>query len=127
MVQVVEEVIKLCYGYAMTAKDARRDISALASEVQLLQGVLEDLDELSRRTRTEGDHLSTLSRLAGLGSTLDRCSEVLAELTALLAPPTNHARIKTALGWPFKSKDTNKTIESIRSLRDTITLALATD
>ena len=130
VVQLTEEVIRLCYHYAITAKSARREICALASEVQTLQSVLEDLDTLSRQPpRADGD-FSALRRLGRPGGSFERCSEALGELKSELEPPGKGKRldrIKTALKWPLKSKETDKAVDTIRGYRDTIHLALSGD
>lgn len=129
VVQLTEEVIKLCYHYAITAKNARRDICDLSSEVQTLQGVLEDVEGLSRRPEADGN-FSALRRLGVAGGTFDRCSDALRDLKSGLELPERDGkldRLITALRWPLKSKETDKAASEIRGYRDTIHLALSGD
>lgn len=129
VVQLTEEVIKICYGYAVTAKDARRDIRALADELESLQDILGDIQGLFERPEAHIG-LSTLGRLVRPGSPLEKCSNCLEELKGEL-DSAKHAgvanQMKTVLGWPFKRKDTSRTIDLIRSYRDTISLAINAD
>lgn len=129
VVQLTEEVIKICYGYAMTAKDARRDIRALADELESLQDVLGDIRDVFERPEAYTS-LSTLGRLVRPGSTLEKCSKYLEDLKRELESakhPGITNQMKTVLGWPLKRRDTSRTIDLIRSYRDTLSLAINTD
>lgn len=129
VVQLTEEIIKICYGYAMTAKDARRDIRALADELESLQDVLADIQRLSESPEAH-TRLSRLGRLVQPGIPLEKCSRCLEELKGKLEStrdPGTMNQIKTVLGWPFKRKDTTRAIDLVRSYRDMLSLVINTD
>lgn len=129
VLQLTEEVIRICYGYAMTAKDARKDIRALVDELESLQDVLSGIQSLSEKPEAHTS-LPTLGTLVQPGSTLTQCSKCLDELKVKLESTQNPGttnQIKTILGWPFKRKDIFRTIDLIKSYKSTLILAISTD
>ena len=127
--------------YIRKVKTASKDLSNFKKELQSLRNELEEIADLLERAESDRDAGSTsrlpiLQRLADPGnssSPLARCHEELTTLVKELERsgwgPQGSRRSATvkALTWPFKQQEITKTLESIKSLKATMSSGLRND
>ena len=128
VIQISSKVIKLCYDYQEEAKNASKDASRITSEVSSLQDVLHPLFKLATEEEQKGSsRLPTLNKLTQPDGPLTKCMAQLEVLLEALKQASGLKALGKALKWPFKEKEVNVSLESIRAFKATLNLALSVD
>ncbi|KAI4202601.1 MAG: hypothetical protein LQ348_001480 [Seirophora lacunosa] len=104
VVQITEEVGKLCGNYIQGVRHAQRDIELLQSEAQALHDVL---------TRLNNKPQANINSEA-----VQKCCEDLKSIKERLQPRKKHATLhriglSRALKWPFTSKETKDHVHAL--------------
>ena len=129
IVQMTGQLFDLCQTYYRHVRGARADIRLLSDEVCSLIDVLDSLeavvnDPLGHRLGT----LATLSKSSGpLSSGQNLINGLKIKLEASMPDSSRKSSCLTALRWPLKKIELEKTVKAIDRLKSTFSLALATD
>lgn len=128
IVQISGKVISICYDYRSGVKKAPRDLARITDEVISLRDVLERLIRIiDEDNANNGIRLSTVEMLNKPGGPLPRITAQLEELEVKLKPANGWRAVGKALTWPLREGDANKTLDVIRRIKETLSLALLTD
>lgn len=130
IIDISAQIFMLCHKYLSEVKDAKQDIRRLRDEVTSLQNVLENVADFADADASA--KLSTLSLLNQPDGPVQQCQAELEGLFAKLkAGRGDGGDMKKfglrALGWPFKKKDVDSTVEVISRYKATFNLALTAD
>ena len=136
VIQLAGSVYKLCQGYILSVKDARRDIELLCREIVALHDVLKAIDGHSQRTDTSKP--SILRQIQkSCGEPLKMCHDELKSIQDTLEtylPTADANSLKPmsrvgmrALKWPFTQKDLKVKIDTLGKGKDTLNLALTAE
>ena len=136
VIQLTQEVYKLCQSYVLSVKNARRDIDLLCKEVMDLHDVLETLDNWLQGTdASESLILSKLKESSG--GPLDLCQKELKSIKEILETYTSPTgaggqqmmkRVgMRALKWPFSERDLKAKINTLQKGKDSLNLALTAE
>jgi hypothetical protein len=129
VIQLADRILTLCGTYALSVKDAKRDIDRFTAEVGSLQSVLERVAEMAKSDMMK--LYTSHSAVEGLEGIIEGCQSTLSELEAQLDPRKGHKLMSRfgfrALKWPFKSKDVTNIIKALDRHKSTIILALNLD
>lgn len=115
-------LMSLCIGiidvvgdYYTSAKNARKDIQGLKSELEYLSTVLERLEQV---LRSDGLRCNSFSfdTSSVLIAALRSCEKQIGEISLKLQrnKDSNASRILERLKWPFNEKEIQKLIELLR-------------
>ena len=123
VINISAKVATLCFQYSAAVKDAKEDIERLKKKVVDIKGVLEEWEQLLRRsdkTRLPATHK--------LKDSLNGCFGQLQELEIQLKPGKTRKAMSRlggrALKWPFKSKEIEKIIATLVKHEQTFFLSL---
>ena len=126
VINISAKVATLCFQYSAAVKDAKEDIERLKKKVVDIKGVLEEWEQLLRRsdkTRLPATHK--------LKDSLNGCFGQLQELEIQLEPGKTRKAMSRlggrALKWPFKSKEIEKIIATLVKHEQTFFLSLQVD
>lgn len=136
VIQLTQEVYKLCQSYVLSVKNARRDIDLLCKEVMDLHDVLETLDNWLQGTDTS--EFLILSKLKELsGGPLYLCQKELKSIKEILETYTSPTGAggqqmmkmvgMRALKWPFSERDLKAKINTPQKGKDSLNLALTAE
>jgi hypothetical protein len=129
VIQLADRILTLCGNYALSVKDAKKDIDRFTTEVGSLQSVLERVAEMAKSDAMK--LYTSRSAVEGLEGIIKGCQSTLLELEVQLGPRKGHKLMSRfglrALKWPFKSKDVTNIIEALDRHKSTIILALNLD
>ena len=138
VLQLTNSVISICYDYSAAANSSSWELPRSMSELESLRNVLQALEPLAKQADLSGaepnSRLPAFMELCKPNGAFPLCRREIESLqTALKTPewslgfgPKRTALVK-ALRWPLKSKDTEKSLKHISSLRETFSLALTAD
>ncbi|KAI4257351.1 MAG: hypothetical protein L6R42_005735, partial [Xanthoria sp. 1 TBL-2021] len=105
LVQITEEIGKLCGNYVQGVRHAKRDIERLQSKASALHGVL---------TRLNDKPQANIDSKA-----VQNCCEDLKSIKERLEPRKKHAAMPRiglgALKWPFKSKEIEDRVQALET------------
>ena len=114
VVQVAGSVAKLCGGYILDVKDARRDIERLQQKTATLRDVVERLAEIGGQTKAK-----VISLPAHVMISVRQCLEDLQKLQDRLQPKARHKAMSKvgwrALKWPLSKNDVNEEVQRLES------------
>src|SRR4051812_7479647 len=129
VIQVADRILCLCSKYATAAKDAKKDIERLASEVEALKKVLERVGEMTGSRQMKLGASDSVSEV--LAGSIEQCRSDLGELESQLDPGEERKIlgrfVRQSLRWPFQSNTVKKTVEALSRHEMTIILALNMD
>lgn len=136
VIQLTQEVFKLCQDYIFAVKDARRDIELLTNEVMALHDILETLDEWMQGT--DAAKFGILSKIQKpSGGPLDICQRELESIrdtlkrfqtTSCSGGQTTMRRFgMKALRWPFSGRELKAKVDALSQGKDTLNLALTAE
>ena len=112
VVQIAGSVAKLCGGYILDVKDARRDIERLQQKTATLHDVVERLAEMSDQTKAK-----PVSLPVHVMDSVSQCLEDLQKLQDRLQPKTRHKAMSKvgwrALKWPLSKNDVNEEVQRL--------------
>ncbi|KAL9027888.1 MAG: hypothetical protein Q9196_003660 [Gyalolechia fulgens] len=128
LVTLADIIFGRLFKYVQAVKGARKEITALSSEVGALYGILNNLHLVSRQL--EEQSLPSAPRIHHIGS----CQQTLEKLKAILdrheasSPGTQCVeKFKRKLHWPFSSADVKTLLAEIERHKATLGLALNVD
>lgn len=122
------QVFKVLNDYRNAVKDAKLDVTTLATELRTLSGMLHNISLLAATLKASGS-----SRLLFGESQIFSLRCFIEKIEAELYKARNdfnNTKLKGAirsLRWPFSKSDIDKMITDLRAHKDTITLALSAD
>lgn len=126
IVQITEQVLRLCYKYAKGVKDAPDDIQRLQGELQSLNYILEGAKPL-----LEGSHKEKLKTSQLLRESLAGCRTEVNNLQAKLETKSagvhRHLFNPKRLKWPLESKEVDMAVQILHKHRDNLTASLTID
>ncbi|KAL4907789.1 hypothetical protein BDW74DRAFT_112644 [Aspergillus multicolor] len=127
LIALTEELFQIICKFSREAKDARKDISSLSSEIRSLSVLLYDLSLLARSF--EDDRLDTFFRLHHVNACRQTVQDAKTRLQKVAAGMSGRRSraIVTRLKWPYTSEDVTKLVEEIGRHKETMTLALSAD
>ncbi|KAF8514298.1 hypothetical protein JB92DRAFT_2677115, partial [Gautieria morchelliformis] len=130
VLQLTGSNIGVCSKYVAGVKNAPRDQDRIATELVALRTVLIQVLQLvdAETARTSQLESGAASRLSALDERLHVCGDEMKRLrTALDGGSGSEAgwqRGIQALTWPLKEAEINKTVDSIRRLKDSLITAM---
>ncbi|OJD11510.1 hypothetical protein AJ78_07735 [Emergomyces pasteurianus Ep9510] len=127
LVEVTAKVAVGCLAYINAVRSSAADKLLLEKEINSLLDILDDVKQL-----LVGPNSAKLSASQKLRNAVLDCYSQLSELEAKVKPkkPLKMAgfiKFRTALKWPFESKEFEKRLQSMERCRNTIFLALQVD
>ncbi|KAL9025441.1 MAG: hypothetical protein Q9196_005738 [Gyalolechia fulgens] len=128
LVTLADVVFGRLFKYVQAVKGARKEITALSSEVGALYGILSNLHLVSRQLEEES--LSSAPRIHHIGSchhTLERLKAILDRDDASSAETQCVDKFKRKLHWPFSSSEVKTLLAEIERHKATLGLALNVD
>lgn len=127
IIEITAHVIRTSSEYIRGVKDATRAAQRFRQELRDFRTILEQLEERADAERTfGGDHAETKFFLS-IQDSLDDCKLIVAKVEKRLTIPTEVVRLKRALMWPFREKEVEKFVDSLRGFKATFQLALSLD
>lgn len=127
LVSVGDAVFRLVHRYVRSVKNAERTIKELKTELEALTGVIHNVHIIAKDL--EQDQLRTSSvRLDHVNDCLTLLHRMRKNLDVV--DPTDSSRTKSVfrkLTWPYRSSETRELIGEVRSVRDTLSIALSAD
>lgn len=126
VLQITASVIRVSTEYIRDVKGATKSAESLRKELRDFRGILEEVEEHAETERASGS--------AAEMKFLKAIEEPLAERKLMLIQTENKlvgsGKVKTlgkALLWPFKEKENERIIVSLRSFKESFHLALSLD
>ncbi|RDW87034.1 uncharacterized protein DSM5745_03676 [Aspergillus mulundensis] len=127
LIALTEELFQIVCKFSREAKDAKKDITSLSSEIRSLSVLLYDLSLLARSF--EDDRLDTFFRLHHVNACRQTVQDAKTRLEKAAAGMNGSLTraVITRLKWPYTSEDVTKLVEEISRHKETMTLALSAD
>ncbi|KLJ07900.1 hypothetical protein EMPG_16628 [Blastomyces silverae] len=127
LVEVTAKIAIGCLTYIKGVRAASADKLLLEKEINSLLGILDDVKQL-----LNGPNRAKLSSSQKLRNAVVECQSQLSKLEAKVKPkkPRKIAgfdKFRSALKWPFESKEFGKRLHNMEQSRKTIFLALQID
>ncbi|KKZ66816.1 hypothetical protein EMCG_07505 [[Emmonsia] crescens] len=127
LVEVTAKVAVGCLTYINAVRSAAADKLLLEKEINSLLDILGDVKHL-----LNGSNSAKLSASQKLHNAVADCHSQLSELEAKVRPKkprkiAGFIKFRTALKWPFESKEFEKRLQNMERCRNTIFLALQVD
>ena len=122
------QVFKTVIDYSNAVKDAKLDVTTVATELRTLSGMLHNLSLLAITLKASGS-----SRILFGESQITNLTRIIKNIEAELNKAKedfDKSRLKGAirsLRWPFSKSDIDKMIGDLRAHKATINLALSAD
>lgn len=135
VLQITNPVLSVCYDYNAGVQGASWELPRIQKEVEDLRVVLQALEPVVRKAQSSNQaQLPTLALLCASQGSLETCRKEIKRLEKKLKSPDwmkKFGRKTTALAqslrWPLKEAETNKSLEAISRLKQTLQLALHAD
>ena len=138
VLQITNSVISICYDYSAAANGTSWELPRLVSELENLRNVLQRLEPLAKQAdfslALPDIKTPAFVELCKPNGPLPLCCREIESLEAALKTPDWSAgfgprrkALVQALRWPLKKKDTEKALERVRRLRETLSFALNAD
>ena len=123
LAQLSNAVLLSCYRVYSQVKDADAEIALVINDVELLSGVVADLQNIVNGGPSP--QLSSIAALTGPQGPLEGCRTALEDLNRELSPVTQPSRVRRRLQWPFKAKAVREKLELIQKHTQSLHLALS--
>ncbi|KAF8514686.1 hypothetical protein JB92DRAFT_2811297 [Gautieria morchelliformis] len=128
VIQLTAFALRVCAKYGAGVKNASKDGDRISTELLGLHSVLTQALKLANEETEETSRLSSLKEqllvcdveMRGLLTTLGADKEVLGK-------NLGRRGFMPALKWPLKEAEVNKTVKSIKNLKDSLTTAMEVD
>jgi hypothetical protein len=134
VVQISGQIVKYCYDYFKTAKNAKEDILKVINVVGGLQSTLEMLQRLLKEHGKDPEY-PYLRNLKSLTNAFDACEQGMRKLSTSLGievktnvdPKGVKVTFKKKAKWPFEKKEIAEILKVIDSHRENFSLAITGD
>ena len=128
LVSLGAEAIKIIGEYYTSAKNASKDIRDVKTELESLSIILQRLELLLRSDEMRSNSFS-FETSSVLATALISCETKIREVTAKLERPrdSSAARMWERLKWPFKEKEVQKLLETLRRYIHTFQFSLTVE
>jgi hypothetical protein len=129
LVLSIGSVVQILVNYCLDAKDARKDIQSLTTELFALKGVLEHIEYQQQAFSSD----LTSPKPAKYASQefsrmLESAKELLESLRKSLEPTQSHfGRSVQRMSWPLKKEDVQKQILRIERVKTWLIVVMTTD
>ncbi|KAM5347246.1 hypothetical protein ACJ41O_010251 [Fusarium nematophilum] len=128
LVTLADAIFRVTFRFVKTAKNAKDDITQLASETQDLAGVLHRLSLLASALELDASQPTLrLHHVISCRQMLLRVDKTLSKAAADLESGETSLRVRRSLKWPFSSAETKELLDEIARHKGTLGLALAAD
>lgn len=130
LVSFTGEVLATGYAYLAKVKSAPKEISTLLTETSLLSATLVQLEWNS--SSDSNPHAMGALETLRTHKVFEQCNKLLLSiLETLKTCQSVHGQHTRNLGrrmmWPFKEKETQRILEQLKSMRETLTTAMVVD
>lgn len=135
VLQITNTVLSVCYDYNDAVQNAQGELPRVQKEMEDLRTVLQALEPIAKRAQSSNQaQLRKLDLLCNPQGPLETCRKEIERLEEKLKSPAwmkNFGPKRTALAqslrWPLKEAETNKSLEIISRMKQTLQLALHAD
>lgn len=129
VVQFAGQILVSGYGFIQKVKEALLELSSLLSEVAILHPLLGRLQ--TEATEDDGSGIQTALQSLAKEGVFETCQKLFHEVdSAIRACEQGEQSMKNLgrwLKWPFKEKETKRTMQELVKVRESISLALDID
>ena len=135
VLQITNSVLSVCYDYNAAVRGASWELPRVQKEMEDLRAILQTLEPIAKKAESSNPTQSqNLTLLCVPQGPLETCLKEINRLEEKLKSPDwmkNYGRKRTAvvqsLRWPLKEAETNKTLDTISRIKETLQLALVLD
>lgn len=139
VLQVANTVISVCYDFRAAIKDAPWALTRIMSSINELRLILGRLEQVANESELTFDdtnvaRLTTLEVLCREGGAISNCFQELVALEKKLVPGSwagnagsKRRALIQSIGWQFKGKDAEETLQRLEGYKSTLNLAITMD
>ena len=124
---ITAKLIRISSDYIRSVKGATKSAEILRKELRDFRAILEEVEDHANNEWANGSPGAETKFLKVIEESLAECKLLLAQTEKKLGESCNARNIGKALVWPFKEKEFEKTITSLRSFKETFHLAVSLD
>ena len=125
---LVIESVKVTCAFGADIASAERTVLDYLSALRALEAVLVELNEVAQTPRLEGI-LSNRTQALSI-TAIQHCKQHVVELNQKLSrrlAEDGHIKLRSALSWPLKKKETMESVRLLHQYRDTFHAALSSE
>lgn len=126
VIEISAKIVTICFQYSAAVNDSEKDIERLQQKLIDIKHILEKVKRL-----LDGPDKTRLSATQNLEHSLKECCGRLQELETQLKPRNTRKAMSRlgarALKWPFKSKEVENIVASLKEYEGTFSLSLQVD
>ncbi|KAJ3459740.1 hypothetical protein MRS44_015813 [Fusarium solani] len=130
LISLADTLFRHTYKFGRTATGAKKEIQALATEINSFSGILRNLEALADELEAEGQAFEPAFQVDHLIECRKIFDKIERQVTKALDSFNNRSRwegISRQLKWPFSASDTRDLLQQLSRCKDSITLATSAD
>jgi hypothetical protein len=129
LILAIGGVVQILVNYGSDAKDARKDIQSLTTELFALKGVLEHIEYQQRAFSADPTSPKSVKYDSQeFSRMLESAKELLESLRKSLKPAQSHfGQSVQRMAWPLKKDDVQKQIARIERVKTWLIVVMTTD
>ncbi|KAI8650907.1 NACHT domain-containing protein [Fusarium keratoplasticum] len=130
LISLADTLFRHTYKFGRTATGAKKEIQALATEINSFSGILRNLEALADELEAEGQAFEPAFHVDHLIECRKIFDKIERQVTKALDSFNNRSRwegISRQLKWPFSASDTRDLLQQLSRCKDSITLATSAD
>ncbi|UPK99839.1 hypothetical protein LCI18_010774 [Fusarium solani-melongenae] len=130
LISLADTLFRHTYKFGRTASGAKKEIQALATEINSFSGLLRSLEALADGLEAEGQAFEPALKVDHLIECRKIFENIERKVTKAIDSFSNRSRwegVSRQLKWPFSASDTRDLLQQLSRCKDSITLATSAD
>ena len=127
ILDIIAKLIRISSEYMKSVNGATKSAEVLRRELRDFRAILEEVEDHADAQRANGGPGAETKFLKAIEESLAECRLLLAQTEKKLGESCSAKKIGKALVWPFREKEFEKTITSLRSFKETFHLSISLD
>ncbi|KAI8649318.1 NACHT domain-containing protein [Fusarium sp. Ph1] len=130
LISLADTLFRHTYKFGRTASSAKKEIQALATEINSFSGLLRSLEALADELEAEGQAFEPALKVDHLIECRKIFENIERKVTKAIDSFNNRSRwegVSRQLKWPFSASDTRELLQQLSRCKDSITLATSAD
>lgn len=130
LISLADTLFRQTYKFGRTATGAKKEIQALATEINSFSGILRNLEALADELEAEGQAFEPAFQVDHLIECRKIFENIERKVTKAIDSFNNRSRwegVSRQLKWPFSASDTRDLLQQLSRCKDSITLATSAD